>query len=242
MSYTCVALIPARSGSKRLPDKNIRTLAGHPTLAYTIAAAMRSGVFHQVVVSTDSEHYAEVARTYGAEVPFLRPDAFACDTAPDIGWVRHALSKLPAADAFSILRPTSPFRTPETIRRAWMQFNSDPMVDSLRAVQPVREHPGKMWVVRGEVMTPLLPFELDGTPWHSNQTQALPKVMVQNASLEIAWSRVVAETGTISGYVVRPFLTEGYEGFDLNRPDDWDLALDLVATGRVVLPDPTPTG
>ena len=70
---TCVALIPARSGSKRVPDKNIKLLAGHPLIAYSISAALQSGVFAAVIVSTDSERYAEVARTYGAEVPFMRP-------------------------------------------------------------------------------------------------------------------------------------------------------------------------
>jgi N-acylneuraminate cytidylyltransferase len=76
---TIVALIPARAGSKRVPDKNIRPLAGHPVIAYTIAAALESGVFADVIISTDSEHYAEIAQYYGAEVPFLRPPELAGD-------------------------------------------------------------------------------------------------------------------------------------------------------------------
>ena len=71
--YSIVALIPARAGSKRVPDKNIRPLAGHPLIAYTIAAAIDSGIFSDVIVSTDSEHYADIAKHYGAQVPFLRP-------------------------------------------------------------------------------------------------------------------------------------------------------------------------
>src|SRR5210317_2466380 len=89
-----VALIPARSGSKRVPDKNIRTLAGHPLIAYSIAAALQSRIFTAVIVSTDSERYADIARHYGAEVPFLRPDEIAGDTSPDIEWVTYTLDHL----------------------------------------------------------------------------------------------------------------------------------------------------
>jgi N-acylneuraminate cytidylyltransferase len=124
--YRVVALIPARSGSVRVPHKNIRPLAGHPLLAYTIAAAKDSEVFDSIIVSTDSADYARIARHYGAEVPFLRAPDIAGATSPDVDWVLHALESLAANgktyDAFSILRPTSPFRKPETIRRAWRMF------------------------------------------------------------------------------------------------------------------------
>src|SRR5262252_1718600 len=157
---SAVALIPARHGSKRVPGKNVRLLKGHPTLAYTIAPALESGVFSAVIVSTDSEEIAAVARHYGAEVPFLRPAAFAGDTSPDIEWLEHTLGQLRAAgrtwDAFSILRPTSPFRSAATIRRAYARFTSQTGVDSLRAVEKCAQHPGKMWVIRGERMLPLL--------------------------------------------------------------------------------------
>ena len=91
---SAVALIPARQGSKRVPGKNVRLLHGHPTIAYTIAPALESGVFESVIVSTDSEEIAEVARHYGAEVPFLRPAAFASDTSPDIEWLGYTLRQL----------------------------------------------------------------------------------------------------------------------------------------------------
>src|SRR5688572_16457772 len=112
-----VALIPARVGSKRVPGKNIRVLGSHPLLAYTIAPAVESGVFDAVMVSTDSEEIAAIARHYGAEVPFLRPPALAGDTSPDIEWVEHTLKTFREQGreygCFSLLRPTSPFRTPE---------------------------------------------------------------------------------------------------------------------------------
>jgi N-acylneuraminate cytidylyltransferase len=240
-TVSCVALIPARSGSKRVAGKNVRTLAGHPLLAYTVATARASGQFDRVIVSTDSDEYAEIARHYGAEVPFLRPTALAGDLSPDIEWVEFTLKTLADAgdrhDSFSILRPTSPFRTASTIQRAFRQFQDDWGADSLRAVEKCRQHPGKMWIVRGQRMTPLLPFWNDKQPWHSSQYQALPEVYVQNASLEIAWSRVVFDGRTIAGEVVTPFLTEGHEGFDINRPEDWAGAEALVASGAVHLPD-----
>jgi N-acylneuraminate cytidylyltransferase len=235
-----VALIPARSGSKRLPDKNIRPLAGHPLMAYTIAAAVQSKVFSAVIVSTDSELYADIARHYGAEVPFLRPGEISGDLSPDIEWLEDALKKLRedgrGYDCFSLLRPTSPFRLPETIQRAWQAFLAEEGVDSLRAVETCRQHPGKMWVVRGNRMMPLLPLSPPEQPWHSSQFQSLPKVYVQNASLEIAWTSVVFEKKTIAGDVLMPFFTENYEGFDVNSPYDWDLAEHLVSKGDAPLP------
>jgi CMP-N-acetylneuraminic acid synthetase len=235
-----VALIPARHGSKRVPGKNVRLLNGHPTLAYTIAPALESGVFQSVMVSTDSEEIADIARHYGAEVPFLRPAAFASDTSPDIEWLDYTLRLLAESgrhwDAFSLLRPTSPFRTAETIRRAWTLFTGQEGVDSLRAIEKCAQHPGKMWVVRGERMQPLLPYETGGVPWHSTPYQALPPVYVQNASLEIAWTRVVLEKRSIAGDVLVPFVTEGYEGFDINDPTDWMVAERLIADGTAVLP------
>ncbi len=237
----CVAFIPARSGSKRVPDKNIKDLNGHPLLAYTIAAAKASGVFASVVVSTDSERYADIARHYGADVPFLRPASIAGDTSPDIEWVQSLLQRMAkqggAYDAFSILRPTSPFRQAATIRRAWEQFVARPWASSLRAVEKCAQHPGKMWVIRGEVMHPLLPLSPEESPWHSNQYAALPAVYVQNASLEMAWSRVVHETGTIAGHVVMPFLTEGLEGFDINQPEDWIMADHYLREHPGLLPE-----
>ncbi|MBM3820364.1 MAG: acylneuraminate cytidylyltransferase family protein [Acidimicrobiia bacterium] len=237
---TAVAFIPARQGSKRVLGKNVRALGGHPVIAYTIVPALDSGVFESVIVSTDSEEIAAVARRYGAEVPFLRPAAFAGDTSPDIEWLEYTLQELKRRgrtwDCFSLLRPTSPFRTADTIRRAWALFSAQEGVDSLRAVEKCAQHPGKMWVVNGNRMEPLLKGGPRDQPWHSTPYQALPPVYVQNASLEIAWTRVVFETHTIAGDVLVPFITEPYEGFDINDPHDWMIAERLIADGTATLP------
>ena len=215
-------------------------LGGHPMLAYTIAAARESGVFDSVIVSTDAEDIAGIARRYGAEAPFLRPARFSGDTSPDIEWLEYTIAELGTRgrewDCFSLLRPTSPFRTADTIRRAWALFTSQEGIDSLRAVEKCAQHPGKMWIVRGQRMFPLLPFGPESQPWHSTPYQALPPVYVQNASLEIAWTRVVRERRSIAGDVLVPFLTEGYEGFDINDAYDWMVAERLLGDGLVQLP------
>jgi CMP-N,N'-diacetyllegionaminic acid synthase len=235
-----VALIPARAGSVRVADKNIRPLAGHPLLAYSIAAARDSGIFADVLLCTDSESYAAIGRHYGAEIPFLRPAEISGARSPDIEWVEYTLNRLREAgheyDCFSILRPTSPFRKAETIRRAWAEFLAEPGVDSLRAVEKCGQHPAKMWVIRGRRMSPLLPFGPVDQPWHSSQYPTLPEIHVQNASLEIAWTRVVFEGRTISGVTLMPFLTEGDGGFDVNQPHDWKLAEELIRAGEATLP------
>ena len=243
---SCVGFIPARSGSKRVKDKNIRELGGHPLLAYSIYSAVESGVFGEVIVATDSELYAEIAVHYGATVPFLRPAEISGDTSPDIAWVRYALATLQADgrayDAFSILRPTSPFRKADTIRRAWSAFLSQEGVDSLRAVEKCAQHPGKMWIVRGQRMHQLMPMAPEDLPWHSSQYAALPPVYVQNASLEIAWSRVAtAGEGTIAGEVLMPFLTEADEGHDVNTEADWWFVQHMLEQGDATLPPITQT-
>ena len=223
-----------------MPGKNVRTLGGHPMLAYTIVPALESGVFESVIVSTDSPEIAGIARHYGAEVPFLRPPQFAGDTSPDIDWLEYTLNELKRAgrqwDCFSLLRPTSPFRTAGTIRRAWSRFIAQEGVDSLRAVEKCAQHPGKMWIVDGDRMRPLMPSAPGTQPSHSTPYQALPPVYVQNASLEIAWTRVVFEGRTIAGNVLTPFLTEDYEGFDINDAHDWMIAERLIADGKAALP------
>ncbi len=230
-----VALVPARGGSERVPGKNVLPLAGHSLIAYTIAAARRSGLFDAVVCSTDSPEIAAVARHYGAEVPGLRPPELATSTSPDIDWVTHVLDGRDE-ELFAILRPTSPFRTAGTIRRAWDRL-LEIEADSIRAVELVKQHPGKMWLLDGELMRPLLEQPADGTPYHSQQYAALPQVYVQNSSLEIAWARVVREDGSIAGRRVAPFFTEGWEGFSIDYPGDVERAERAIATGEARLPD-----
>ena len=191
-----------------------------------------------MVVSTDSEEIAATARRYGAEVPGLRPAELATSTSPDVEWVRHTVGLLAGEpELFSILRPTSPFRSAATIRRAHERLTAaGRSADSIRAVEKVRQHPGKMWVIEGERMRPLLD-QPAGVPWHSRQYRDLPEVYVQNSSLEMAWTAVLeADPPSIAGERVIPFVTEGAEGFSVDYPDDLALAELMLERGEAELP------
>jgi len=221
-----VAFVPARSGSERVPGKNVRPLAGHPLVAYAIETALQSGVFERVVCSTDSEDIADVARWYGADVPFLRPAEYGTSTSPDAEWLSFTLPRLEEpCELFAIVRGLD-------------QLLETPEADSLRAVERVKQHPGKMWVLAedGRTMAPLLDQSHLDVAWHAGQYPALPPVYVQNSALEIAWTRVVSETGTREGRIVAPFFTEGYEGFNVDDEEDWERAERLLAEGAAALP------
>lgn len=233
-----VAIIPARSGSKRIPDKNITLINGHPLIAYTIHAAKESGIFDKVYVATDSALYAEIAISYGAEVPSLRANSISGDHAPDILWVNWAITEwgLSTYEALAILRPTSPLRSSDDIRKAWKLFSDFKHADSIRAVTKSSIHPGKMWTITGDLISPVLSFHLDGVPWHSCQTAKLQPVFFQNASLEIVWIESVLNSNTISGSTIIPYFSDGHSGFDINEPLDL-LFLDfLISIGEVSLP------
>ena len=233
-----VALIPARSGSERVRDKNIRPLRGRPLLAYAIAAAREAGIFARIVCSTDSGKIAEVAQRYGADVPFLRPPELATSTSPDIAWIAHALEQLDEPyDLCAIVRATNPFRGGDVLRRGLEQLLATPEADSIRAVELVKQHPGKMWVLEANTMRPLLDQSHLETAWHARQYPALPEVYVQNSALEIAWTRVVSQTGTREGRVVAPYFTRGYEGFNIDDEEDWDRARRLLDAGEADLQD-----
>jgi len=236
-----IALIPARGGSKRVPGKNVRELNGHPLLFYTIAAAQESGIFSGIYVSSDDPRICYMAELRGA-TPAPRPPEFATDTSPDIEWIDHFfMTTKSATDAFAILRPTSPFRSAETIRRAWAEFQEKQPCDSIRGVQKARENPHKMWTLYDNSLCPIIlrdmTYKAFGVPSHSAPSQITNHYYIQNASLEISWTRNVTERGSISGDVIKPFFTDGYEGFDLNTEDDFILAEALIEGGLATLPE-----
>lgn len=241
-----IAFIPARSGSKRIKDKNIYQLNGAPLIAYSIISAIKSNIFDDVVCATDSKEYADIAISYGASVPFLREENSSGDHSPDIAWLKYMLLGLEykrmTYDYFSILRPTSPFRTAETIKRAWRKFTAfEHRCDSLRAVELCSQHPGKMWSLVDDYLLPIMPFSIntgvgdDMTPMHSSQYASLPKVFVQNASLEISKTINIFEKNSISGVNILGFKTKDYEGFDINYPIDLMIAEQLISSKSIIL-------
>lgn len=222
--HKIVALIPARAGSKRIPGKNTRLLNGKPLIQYTIELANACTLFSSVMVSSDDPEALQLAREAGV-VAYPRHPDHATDDACDFLWVNDVMRDS-SADIFCILRPTSPFRTQSTIRRAYARLLGSG-ADSVRAIERVKQHPGKMWRFEAGSRF-IVPYvdqtHPDGTPWHSSPTQSLPDVWVQNASLEMAWTYVLKQYGTISGRHVAPFLTEAEEGVDINTPEDWERA------------------
>ena len=122
-----IAVIPARSGSKGVPDKNIKLLAGKPLIAYSIAAAKKSKLINRIIVSTDSKKYADIAKKYGAEVPFIRPKRISTDKSSDISFFKHAINYFNLREGsipklFVHLRPTTPLRDPKVIDKAIKTF------------------------------------------------------------------------------------------------------------------------
>lgn len=142
------AIIPARSGSKGVPHKNIRMLGGHPLLGWSIAAARLCPQVDRIIVTTDSEEYAAIARRYGAETPFLRPAHLATDKSRDRDFFIHALNffaehenRLP--ETLMFLRPTTPFRVPAVLSGAVEKFASRPECTSLCSAFELPESPAK---------------------------------------------------------------------------------------------------
>ena len=214
-------LIPARAGSKRCVGKNTRLLGGKPLIEWTINTALLANTA-KVIISSDDPAIWPIARFHELALHIRKPE-HATDDATDFSWV-YDLREWIETPYFAILRPTSPFRTASTIRRAYAQLVGSE-AHSVRAVEKVAYlHPCKMWTfeVGSKLMQPVIRgCHPDGTPYHSSPTQSLPAVYMQNASLEMAQTWVIEGTKTISGYHVAPFLTDAIEGFDINDESDF---------------------
>ncbi|WP_319582646.1 acylneuraminate cytidylyltransferase family protein [uncultured Pseudodesulfovibrio sp.] len=198
-----VALVPARCGSKSVPDKNIFPLGGHPLVAYSIAAGMLAGDVSEVVVSTDSEKYADICRRYGANVPFLRPEAISRDSSLDIEFVRHYLDflaerGLPEPDLIVHLRPTTPLRETAQIDAAVAYMQANPEATALRSAHRTSMTPYKMFVQSGEYMEACMKLK-DEAESYNLPRQRFPRCYVPNGHVDILRPSVLHETGTLHG-------------------------------------------
>lgn len=230
-----LALIPARSGSKSVPHKNIRPFAGKPLLAWSIEQAGAARLVGRTMVSTDSPDYAEIARVHGAEVPFLRPAAISGDLATDLEVFQHALRWLAEHEGYRPeiclhLRPTSPIRDPGDIDRALEMLVADPTLDSVRSVSPAPVTPFKMWLVRPDGL--LAPVANAGVPEAYNlPRQQLPPVFVQNACIDAVRSRVILEDGSMTGGRIAGFVMPEFDDIDTEEDFERAAARQLAATG-----------
>lgn len=219
-----IALIPARSGSKRFKNKNIYSLNGHPLLAYAITSAINSKIFSKVVVSTDSQKYKKIAEYYGAEVPFLRPKNISGSKSSDYDWVNFTLNKIKDKfDVFVILRPTNPFRNELSIKSSLKKFFLFNMNYSVRAISISKNHPGKMWYKKGKFIFPVLKGTYRGQPFYNSQFASLPTIYQQNASIEISKTNVIKKFKTITSKKIIPYYSKEYEGLDINYKEDLEL-------------------
>ncbi len=228
MTSDIIALVPARAGSKRLKNKNIKLLNGHPLIAYTIRIAKKSKIFKKIFCITDSKKYQKIAKLYGADEIGLRPKNTSLDYSPDIEWLNWAINKVENENFkfkyFAILRPTNPFRTTSMIKNAYKKFLKNKNADSIRAVELTKIHPGKIWSKKKNYIFPILKKYKQGIPWHSMQYASLPQYYSQNASLEISSLRSLKKNKSISGKKIIPYVTKNFEGFDINSSLDFELA------------------
>jgi CMP-N,N'-diacetyllegionaminic acid synthase len=206
-----VALIPARAGSKGIPNKNVRLLGGHPLLAWSIAACCKSVTIDCVIVSTDSSDYAELAKELGAKVPFLRPQKISGDNSPDYEFIIHALDWFASnggePDFLVHIRPTTPIRDPRFIDDAVRDFIDAPYATALRSVQIMSESAYKTFEITPDGN--LKSVASDGTALDgaNDARQQFPDTYHANGYVDVLSSSFIRKTGLIHGDKVKPFVT-----------------------------------
>ena len=228
-----LAIIPARGGSRRIPKKNIKKLAGKPLLAYTIEAAKKSIYINRIITSTDDEEVAQIAREYGSEVPFMRPVEFADDQATDLVVFEHSLSWLSENEDYKPdivvqLRPTSPLRTVKEIDTAIELLLAHPEADSVRTVAEPEQSPYKMYRINDNgMLEPLLNLNEEKESFNLPR-QSLPKVYKHVGYVDVIWERTISQKHQMTGEKIVPLiLKEAYSGID--TPADWELYEYLIS-------------
>ncbi|GAB4580899.1 MAG: N-acylneuraminate cytidylyltransferase [Anaerolineales bacterium] len=224
---TLLALIPARGGSKSIPRKNLKPLGGFPLIAWSIAAGLQAECRPRVVVSTDDEEIAAIARKYGAETPFMRPAEFAQDTTLDLPVFQHALTWFAEHEGWQPdiviqLRPTSPFRPTGMVDEAVRLLQTHPDASSVRGIVPSGQNPYKMWRADGHgPMTPLLATEIPEA--YNQPRQKLPPTYWQTGHIDAIRPEVILN-GSMSGSVIYPLHIDPMYTVDLDTLLDWDRA------------------
>lgn len=236
-----MALIPARGGSKSIPRKNILPFAGHPLIAYSIAAALAANTIQRVILSTDDEEIAAVARDYGAETPFLRPDEYSQDDTPDLPVFQHTLEWLREKENYLPeivvqLRPTSPLRRTWHIDQAVRCLAEQPEADAIRTVCQPFQNPFKMWQINPDgFMRPLVETVLPEA--YNLPRQALPEVYWQTGYVDAAWRNTIMVKNSMTGDQILPLVIGPDEWIDIDSPADWQRAERLLESGEISFED-----
>lgn len=207
-----VAVVPARSGSKGVVDKNVRPLGDHPLITYSIVAGLRAPGVHRVMVSTDSEAYAELSRNYGAEVPFLRPAAYATDRSTDLEFVLHLLDWLfehggTEPELLVHLRPTTPLRDPAVVGAAVMAFRANPEATALRSVHAMSESAYKGFEIEGDHLVTAF-HRASALDAANAARQGFPTTYVANGYVDVLRTDFIRSTGLLHGDRVLAWVTE----------------------------------
>lgn len=232
-----LALIPSRGGSKSIPRKNIRSFGGHPLLAYSVAAGLQANAVTRVIVSTDDEEMADVAREYGAEVPFMRPADLAQDGTLDLPVFIHALQWLEQEDGYRPevvvqLRPTSPLRAPDCVDKAVALLLSSTEIDSVRGVVLSGQNPYKMWRIKDDGrMVPLLRNGFE-EPFNMPR-QKLPSTYWQTGHIDAIRMTTIVDKKSMSGEVIFPLLIDPRYVVDIDTLRDWERAEWLLSQGDI---------
>ncbi len=239
-----LALIPARAGSKGIPRKNIRLFAGYPLIAWSIAAAKRSELVTRVIVSTDNEEIAAVAREYGAETPFLRPAEFAQDQSTDLPVFEHALKWLEEVEGYRPevivqLRPTSPIRPRSMVDDAIHILLAHKDADCVRGVVPAGQNPFKMWRFHGEgkPLNPLLEAGGIAEPYNAPR-QVLPSVYWQTGHIDAIRVSTISQKHSLTGDVVYPLVIDPLYSVDIDTLADWAKYESLVYSADLKIASP----
>lgn len=219
-----LGLVPARGGSKGVPGKNVRPLAGHTLLEYTARAARESGVIDRVILSTDSAEIADAGRRAALEVPFMRPAALAADDTPMLPVIEHALAEIAkngwSPDIIVLLQPTSPLRRPGHIRDA-VHLLRDTGADSVVTVVEVPRHLSPDYVMRVDEGR-LKPFLPDGA--RVTRRQDTRPAYYREGTVYGFWRATLERYGGIYGDDCRPLLLRPSESLSIDTEDDWNEA------------------
>jgi N-acylneuraminate cytidylyltransferase len=235
-----LAVIPARGGSKGIPRKNIRLFAGYPLIAYSVAAGLQANTVTRVIVSTDDEEIASVARQYGAETPFLRPVELAQDQTTDLPVIQHVLVWLAEHENYHPeivvqLRPTSPVRPKSCVDEAVRLLLEHPQADSVRGIVPAGQNPYKMWRLDNSgFMTPLLHVEGLAEPFNAPR-QALPQTYWQTGHIDAIRAGIISKKNSLSGDRIFPLLIDPRYTVDIDNLYDWRRAEWLVYQGSTLM-------
>lgn len=232
-----LAIIPARGGSKSIPGKNIKMLAGKPLIAWTIEAVKKSQYVDRVIVSTDDESIAKVATEYGAEVPFLRPTEISGDLATDVEFIEHALSYFAETEHYFpdvVLRlpPTSPLRTASDIDLGITTLVDTEGADASRPIAEVPKHPYKFWMIDendSRFLRPFLGKEITGFDEpHNLPRQLFPKVYMHTGALDAVWVKTIKEQKSTSGKKLAHFPMDVESSVNIDHPLDFVIAETLM--------------